>query len=172
DENCRDAAQGEDPPLDIDAIGVVLQPAVHDPPGDGNGDDQRNEDQVEEFFRKQHDQVLDGSAEDLADADLLRTLENVIGGQAQQAETGDADGEQRENPEGFAKAGVGLVLLVERFVEEKIIEGVVREEAVPGFFDIGDGPLGIRRVDLYGIIAADIGDGEDKQWPDGFLQAL
>src|SRR5580658_5718941 len=47
------ARQQERPPGDLDAIDIVLQPAVHRPPNDGAGDRKCDQDQPQELERQQ-----------------------------------------------------------------------------------------------------------------------
>src|SRR6185312_5606763 len=145
---------------------------MHHPPGQRNGDEQGEEHEVREVAGKQDDEALRAGAEDFADADLFSPLQYVVGGEAEETETGDQDGDGREEAEDLAEAGVGLVLLVERFVEEEIVERVVWKMAFPAAFYRGNGSVKIGAVEFDGIIAADIGYIQEEHRVDGFLQSL
>src|ERR1700735_4183772 len=99
-------------------VGKVLQPAMHGPPGDGGGNHDGYEYQPDEIAGQQANDVCNGSAKDLADADLFNPLPGGEGGKAQEAQTGDEDGDDREDQDEAGSAAVGFIEVVEGFVEK------------------------------------------------------
>src|SRR5258708_23062848 len=92
DANGQDCRQGKEQPMDRNAIGEVLQPPVHGPPGEGGGDDDGNEDQPDKIFRQQGSNTADGAAQDLADTDFFYSLLGGESRQPEEAQAGDEDG--------------------------------------------------------------------------------
>jgi hypothetical protein len=93
------AGHEEDPPADLRTIGKRLQPFVHGPPSDGEGDKCSDPDKDREVLAEQTDDAGDPSAEDLADPDLLGALFGSICDEAEKPKAGDEDGEDGEGDE-------------------------------------------------------------------------
>src|SRR5579872_4076015 len=100
-------------------VGEVFEPFVHGPGGDRGGDEDRDEYQADEVAGEEGDDVGDGGAEDLADADLFYALLGGEGGKGEEAETGDEDGDGREDEDEGGDLLIGLVEVVELVVEER-----------------------------------------------------
>src|SRR5580658_2936191 len=104
-----DTGDEEDPPADAGAIGKGLEPFVHSPPRDREGDDRGDPDQNCEVFAKQADDTADAGPEDFADADLLRALFCSIGDEAEETQTGDQNGEYCKRDKELPCLFLGLV---------------------------------------------------------------
>src|SRR5580658_8881915 len=109
-------------------VGKVLQPAVHGPPGDGGGEKDRYEHQPDEVAGQQGENIGHRGAKDFADADLFDALPGGEGGETQEAETGDQDGDDREEEDEGGCAAISPIEVVEGFVEKGIVEGFVGNE--------------------------------------------
>src|SRR5258708_6779862 len=87
------AATGcEDPPAKFGFVREVLEPFACAPPGDGKCDEDREADELEEVAGEQEDELGDGSADDLANANLFCALVGDIDDQAEETEAADEDG--------------------------------------------------------------------------------
>ncbi len=92
-----------------------------------------------------HDDRAAAGARDFADADLPEPLLGGISRQPEQAETGDEDGQRRENGEDPSDRLLRFVLIRHALVKKGIMKRSVRNELVPG-------PLN-RRQDVRKLIA-------------------
>src|SRR5882757_3298527 len=104
-------------------IGEVFEPFVHSIGCDGGGDEDREPYQADEVAGEEGDDIGNGGAEDLADADLFYALLRGKGGEGQEAEAGDEDGNGGEEGNEGGDLLVGLVQAVELVVEEDVVEG-------------------------------------------------
>ena len=120
------AGHEEDPPADLRTIGKRLEPFVHGPPRDGEGDERSDPDKDREVLAEQTDDTTDAGAEDLADPDLLGALFGSIGNEAEETEAGNEDGEDGEGDEDPA----GLLLGVIQFIKVVIHEGVAEGQSL------------------------------------------
>jgi hypothetical protein len=150
-------SEGENPgnregqPADMDAVGEFLQPAVHGPPGQGDGGHEGDGDEQEEVAGQDEQQVPGRGAEDFADAYLFGALGDVVGGETEQAQAGDDDGEGGKEAEDGAKAFVLGILLVEIFIQEEILKRIRGEVLLPDCLDGGDGLGCVSCPDFDGI---------------------
>src|SRR5882757_10408030 len=104
-------------------IGEVFEPFVHSIGCDGGGDEDREPYQADEVAGEEGDDIGDGGAEDLADADLFYALLRGEGGEGEEAEAGDEDGDGGEDEDEGGDLFIGLVETVELIVEECVVEG-------------------------------------------------
>src|SRR5690606_2065072 len=81
--NGRNSCQTKYPPLDVNAIGKIFQPLIHDPPGNGAGNKQSDRDELDEVDNQQTDNTCSCCAQYLANTDLLRAL---VSGKSSQTE--------------------------------------------------------------------------------------
>src|SRR5579872_6027438 len=152
--SCR---QGEDPPGYRGTIGEALQPGMHGIPGDGGGDEQRDEDQPEELFRQESYDSRYRCAEHLADADLAGALDGAVGRKAEQSETADEDSEQSEIQEHALEPVLAGVELGKIQIHEGIFEGPVGDQLFPALLEGGDGAGDMVAVDADGDDAVETG---------------
>jgi hypothetical protein len=125
----------EYPPADLRSIGKRLEPFVHGPPRDGEGDERSDPDKHGEVLAEEADDTRDWCAEDLADPDLFCALFGGIGNEAEEAEAGDEDGEDREGDEDLAALLLGVIELVEIIIHERIVERDIWPDGVKlGFY--------------------------------------
>ena len=117
------AGHGEDPPGDLRTIGKRLEPFVHDPPGDGEGDERSDPDKHREVPAEEADDTADAGAKNLADPDLLGALFGSIGNEAEEAEAGNEDGEDGEADENPAGLLLGMVQMIKVVIHEAVDEG-------------------------------------------------
>src|SRR5580704_1005611 len=101
-------------------VGKVLQPAVHGPPGDGSGQKNGYQHQPDEVAGEQGEDIGHRGAKDFADADLFEALPGGEGGKAQEAETGDKNGDDREDQDEAGSAAIRFIEVVKGFVEKGI----------------------------------------------------
>src|SRR6185312_4928074 len=138
------AGDGKNGPIvDPGAIGVIVQPIVHDPPRDGEGDETGEQDQFNEVEGQQASQERNRGAQHLADADLLCPSFGRITREPEEAETGNKDREGGEDGGKAARQGFRLELILEVLVQEFVLEGVA---GVARFDDIPGGRDGFRNV--------------------------
>jgi len=114
------AGHEEDPPADLRTIGKRLEPFVHGPPRDREGNERSDPDKHREIPAEEGDDTTDLGAEDLADPDLLGALFRSVGNEAEEAEAGNEDGEDGEGD----KDPAGLLLSVIQFIKVAIHESV------------------------------------------------
>jgi hypothetical protein len=133
-----EAGDEEDPPADIGAVREGLEPIVHGPPRDGEGDEGGDCDEAGEVPVEQADDAADVGAEDLADADLFHALFGGVGDEAEEAEAGDEDREDGEGDEDLTALFFGMVELVEVIVHKGIIERNTLLNAMEFGFDLAD----------------------------------
>src|SRR5580698_7894407 len=122
---------------------------MHGPPGDGGGDEHGEEHQPDKIPRKEGDDIGDGGAQDLADADLLYPLLRREGGEADEAETGNEDGDDGEKEDKSGDLLVGFVKVVELIVQESVIERFVVNILSPNATGRSDGAGGLTRCYFY-----------------------
>lgn len=117
------AGHEEDPQADLRTIGKRLEPFVHGPPRDGEGDKRSDPDKDREVLAEQTDDAGDPGAEDLADTDLLGALFGSIGDEAEKPKAGDEDGEDGEGDEDLAGLLLGVIQFIKVFIHEGVAEG-------------------------------------------------
>src|SRR5258708_11800949 len=105
-------------------IGEVFQPFVHGPGRDGGGDDDGQEDEADEVAGEEGDDIGAGGAQHFADSYFLYALLRGEGGEGEEAEAGDEDGDGGEDHDQGRDLSIGLIEIVELFVEEGVIEGL------------------------------------------------
>src|ERR1700744_4246014 len=93
DQHCQQTGQHENPAVDLYPVVESLQPAVHGKPGDGGSDDDGDQYEADEILCQQPGDAGHGGSQYLADADLAKPCLGHIGSEAEEAETGDKDGE-------------------------------------------------------------------------------
>src|SRR5258708_29458248 len=93
DQNGCRAGGCEYPPADGDAVGKLLQPFIHSPPGNGKRYYGGQQDQQQELPGKHGGDVACCSAQDLANADFFGTSFGGISDQAKQAEASNENAE-------------------------------------------------------------------------------
>lgn len=131
-DECDETGGEDDPPLHFDMIGEVLEPSGHEPPGDGSGEQEREGDEADELTGDERHDARRTGAECFADSDLFATDFHGVGDEAQEAETGDEDGDDREAVEEGGGALIGSVKAIEMFVEK----GIGEREAAIVFFPL------------------------------------
>ena len=125
-----EARDREDPPADAGSVGEALEPGIHEPPGEREGDEGGETDEHCKIFAKEADDTRDWCAEDLADPDLFCALFGGISNEAEEAEAGDEDGEDCEGDEDLATLLLGVIELVEIIIHERIVERDVWPDGV------------------------------------------
>jgi len=120
------ACQEEDPPTDVGTIGKRIEPFVHGPPCDWEGDERSDPDKHREVLADEADDTTDGGAEYFADPDLFGALFGSIGNEAKQTEAGNKDGEDGEGDEYLAGLLLGVIQSVKVGIHEGIAEGQSR----------------------------------------------
>ena len=147
------ARQEEDPPTDLRTIGKRIEPFVHGPPCNREGDERRDPDKHREVLADEADDTTDGGAEYFADPDLFGALFGSIGNEAEQTEAGNKDSEDGEGDEYLA----GLLLSVIQFIKVVIHEGVAEgQPLLSGMeltFHLPDEAGDIMRAEADGHIA-------------------
>ena len=117
------AGHEEDPPADLRSISKRLEPFVHGPPRDGEGNERSDPDKHREVPAEEGDNTTDLGAEDLADPDLLGALFGSIGDEAEKAKAGDEDGEDGEGDEDPAGLLLGVIQFIKVVIHESVAEG-------------------------------------------------
>jgi len=117
------ACQEEDPPTDLRTISKRIEPFVHGPPCDREGDERSDPDKHREVLADEADDTTDGGAEYFADPDLLGALFGSIGNEAEQTETGNKDGEDGEGDEYLAGLLLGVIQFIKVVIHEGVAEG-------------------------------------------------
>src|SRR5258708_15050647 len=135
DEHGERAGKDEHPPAYRGLIGEALQPFVHGPPGNGDGDKQGNDHQFEEVGAQEPDDASDAGAEDLAHPDLLAALFGAEGREAKEAQAGDEDGYAGKGIDDIGEGDLGLVLFLDGLIEEGVFEGGGTHRLAPDSVD-------------------------------------
>jgi len=125
------ACQEEYPPTDIRTIGKRIEPFVHGPPCDWEGDECGDADKLREVLADEADDITDGGAKYFADPDLLGALFGSISNEAEETKAGNEDGKDGEGDEYPAS----LLLGVRQFIKVVIHEGVVEGQSLLGSMD-------------------------------------
>src|SRR6185312_10247325 len=118
-------AHREDPPADGCAVCIVIQPLAAAPPGNRKSDDDREGDQLHEIARQQDNDLRDGRADDLADADLFGALVRDIDDKTQKAEAADEDGQSCRPHKQPRHILFRIIEFGDGVVDEMIVEIVV-----------------------------------------------
>ncbi len=90
--NGNDPSDEEDTRANVDPVGKVLEPAMHDPPCSGDRKQEGKDDQAEKIFGQDVYHILRGCAEHFADSDLFSPLQNIVSRQSHEPEARDEDG--------------------------------------------------------------------------------
>jgi len=147
------AGHEEDPPADLRTIGKRLEPFVHGPPRDGEGDERSDPDKDREVLAEQTDDAGDPGAKDLADPDLLGALFGSIGNEAEKPKAGNEDGEDGEGDEDLAGLLLGVIQFIKVVIHEGIAEGQSLFSGMEVTFHLLDEAEGIIRVKADGHAA-------------------
>src|ERR1700685_2433997 len=121
--------------MNADTISVVLQPAVHDPPGSRDGQQKSQEYKTEEVFGQEINHVPGRGTQNFSDTDLFGSLKNIIGRQSHEAETGDENGKKRKQGKGFSELLVRCILLPVKIIQEEITEWIAGKILIPEFLN-------------------------------------
>ena len=147
------AGHEEDPPADLRTIGKRLEPFVHGPPRDGEGDERSDPDKHREVPAEEADDTTDAGAEDLADPDLLGALFGSIGDEAEETEAGNEDGEDGEGDEDPAGMLLGVIQFIKVVIHEGVAEGQPLLFGMELTFHLPDETEDIIRVEADGHAA-------------------
>src|SRR5690606_29268361 len=115
---CDQATANKDHRREVDAVGKLFQPAAHRYPRERPGNDVADEHQFAEVIGEQHDDAPHAAAQHLAHTDFLGTAFGVEYRKTIEAETGDADGQQRRDVEQRQLTPVGLQRFLHTLIEE------------------------------------------------------
>ncbi len=151
----------EQPGRQVHPVGEAVQPALHGPPGERPGDQARPEHRQGEAPEQQPHDVHGPRAHGLAHPDLLGAPLGGVGGQAQQAETGQEQGGDGQSRHQIALPDRAQVDLLHIVVEELAADGsgLARPlpQAVDGAEGLGDAaPLELDAHHLVGGIVEEV----------------
>ena len=147
------AGHEEDPAADLRTIGKRLEPFVHGPPRDGEGNERSDPDKHREVPAEEGDDSTDAGAEDLADPDLLGALFGSIGNEAEETEAGNEDGEDGEGDEDLAGLLLGVIQFIKVVIHEGVAEGQSLLSGMELTFHLPDETEGIIRMEADGHAA-------------------
>lgn len=128
--------------------------------GEGGGDEEGDADEAEKVHAEGGSEAADGGAEDFADTDLFETFLCGEDREAEEADTGNKNGDggaKTEDvlPTRFGGVGMPIVLILER-----IIVRALRQLCLKGLFDEREGGGGAvgPDLDVEGLDAAAQGE--------------
>ena len=78
DEGCEQTCHREDPPMETDAVGIAVQPSVHQVPRHRDGDDERHTDHLHELGHKAPQNRVIVSAIDLLERHCPAFLLHIV----------------------------------------------------------------------------------------------
>src|SRR5690606_38541991 len=119
------------------AVGALLQPAVHDIVGNGDGNETGNDNQLQEILGQHVPNIDNGGRHYFSDPYFLATLFGDEGGEAKETHTADQDGKAAKTPRQGSYPFLGRKFFTVFLVHKIVLEGDVGEMLLKDPFDQG-----------------------------------